>query len=1216
MSETKIHDPKADFEMMTEFYLASNPHLSTNQQTCEMEVRFGTNTKKSRPISKIDYENVIQYLYSAGFTTSDPDGLTILRIQNEYYNKTRGETQISNIRAEIVGLDLVQEYCRTNNLQKLIDLPSTMSASADKIKFTQKIPPTISSRDKSKPLRPVDFPDFNFRVAFQMERDLNVRTETARKIVNDWSDSKKIFRYINRVRLSHPDYPVFADVSIVKGSPKSYDVPIPYYTVQEAKLFSNPEHYEIELEIDNQRVGPGTEFNTVEKLLESIRKCIRFVLSGLQGTNYPISNKERDTILQQYLALIHGKEYSDGFMQKFLNARNQGEMERRKRDMLRHFIGPSSFTLQLENIQDSEKTGIDSTVPSIRKFYTVTDKADGERKLLYIASNSRIYMIDTNMNVLFTGAVTKNKDLFNSLLDGEHIKYDKNGSYINLYAAFDIYYVHEKSVREYTFTPTEEEMNIENNKFRLPLLNALMQELKPASIMNVDGGNSDPTKKEVKTKSKERDHSCEIAIKCKDFYTSENPGGIFQGCSTILSKVRDGSYEYNTDGLIFTPMNMGVGSNRPSMLHSAEKIGHAGPLFKSTWEHSFKWKPPEFNTIDFLVSIKKDKTGKDEIHHVFQEGLDLTGNQNITQYKTLILMCGFDERKHGYLNPMLDIINDQLPTVNEIDNEESYKPVPFQPTNPYDSGAALCNVELRENGSTSNLVLLSEDHEYFEEDMIVEFRYDVTKPSGWRWIPLRVRYDKTTELRSGIKNYGNAYHVANGNWHSIHNPVTEEMIMTGINIPETTANEDVYYNRSGSTTNTKPLRDFHNLYVKRKLILGVSERGDTLIDYSVGKAGDLPKWISAKLGFVFGIDISKDNIENHLDGACARYLNFRKKYKQMPGALFVNGNSSLNIRSGKALISEKDKQIAMAVFGSGPKEKSELGEGVYKRYGVGEPGFNVSSCQFSLHYFFESEKTLHSFLRNLAECTHLNGHFIGTCYDGQTVFNLLQRKKRNEGITIQNREGDNKKMFELTKQYDETGFPDDELSLGYAIDVYQESINKIFREYLVNFKYFTRMMEDYGFMLVGEDEAKSMGLPSASGLFGELFDTMNAELQRDKRMSSEYGTAKSMTAEEQKISFMNRYFVFKKTRNVNAEKVGKILMRHYSDDNEEAELEKEEEKEKKGKEEKGKRTIRRISGPKVKVVIRSNSSVMEKDKEVPGIVLGKSVSIRIKPQKK
>ena len=124
---------------------------------------------------------------------------------------------------------------------------------------------------------------------------------------------------------------------------------------------------------------------------------------------------------------------------------------------------------------------------------------------------------------------------------------------------------------------------------------------------------------------------------------------------------------------------------------------------------------------------------------------------------------------------------------------------------------------------------------------------------------------------------------------------------------------------------------------------------------------------------------------------------------------------------------------------------------------------------------------------------------------------------------------------------------------------------------------------------------------------------MNSEIQRDKRMMTEYGTAMSMTVEEQKISFMNRYFVFKKSRNVNAEKVGKVLMRHYSDDaDEEAELEKEKEKEKEQEKQEKTHTIRRIRGPKVKVIIQSDI----KEKE-PEVVFGKSVSIRIvKPTKK
>jgi hypothetical protein len=1091
-----------------------------------LEIRFGTNPKTGKPLSKIDYDNVVEHFYSAGFTTENVEGLSILRIQNEdFLDKKTGQYKISNIRAEVMGLDLIQEYCRTNNLQKVLDLPSTSSALSEKIKFTQKHPPYIGeNRETSKPLKPVDFQDFNFRVSYQYEKDFYPHSEVGKKTLSNWLDSKKIFRYINRVRLRHPDYPVFLDVSIVKGSTKTNrKVPIPQFTVQEANLFQNEESYEVELEVDNSRVGPGSDYASLEKLVGVIRQNIRLVLSGLQGTNFPISNSEKMANLTSYIDLVFGEEYGKEYMDQF-NSDQRNISNSAMRKLGKHFTGPSSYTLQMANVSQIDEKETLTTSPNIRHNYTVTDKADGERKLLYISPNGHIYMIDTNMNFIFCGMNTNNKELFNSLLDGEHIKYDKNNKFVNLYAAFDIYFLNKKSVRELDFYPMNEEDVPE--KFRLKLLQNFVRELKPISILNKDSGNSEPVKIHGKAEDSQN-HACWMTIKCKTFYSSFEQS-IFQGCSVILSKIKDGSYAYNTDGLIFTPASTGVGGDR------SEK---AGPLTKTTWEHSFKWKPPEYNTIDFLVSVKKDKNGKDEINNVFQEGTSLNSSKNITQYKTLILRCGFSKNDHGYVNPMLDVINDQLPNMDDRDNYQKYEPVPFQPTSPYDPEAYYCNIELKNNGS--NQVLMTEENEYFEENMIVEFSYDLSKTGHWRWIPLRVRYDKTNDLRNGGKNYGNAFHVANSNWHSIHNPITEEMISSGENIPEMIGDDDVYYNRSNKDTNTKALRNFHNLYVKRKLILGVSNQNDTLIDYAVGKAGDFPKWIASKLGFVFGVDISKDNIENRKDGACARYLNYKYKFKKMPSALFAHGNSSQNIRSGKALVSERDKQISNAVFGNGSKDKEDLGDGVYRHFGIGKDGFNISSCQFALHYFFENEKTFHNFLRNLSECTKINGYFIGTCYDGQTVFNVLKDKNKGDSMVIYQ---DKEKIYEIIKQYSHSGFPEDEHSLHYPIDVYQESINKVFREYLVNFAYFQRMMEDYGFSLVGTEEAKAMGLPNGSGLFDELFQLMKTEIEENYRNKKEYDSAHQMTIEEKRISFMNRYFVFRKTHNVNAEKVYKLLV--------------------------------------------------------------------------
>ena len=104
-------------------------------------------------------------------------------------------------------------------------------------------------------------------------------------------------------------------------------------------------------------------------------------------------------------------------------------------------------------------------------------------------------------------------------------------------------------------------------------------------------------------------------------------------------------------------------------------------------------------------------------------------------------------------------------------------------------------------------MFIEDKSDIFEDGTIVEFRYEQDRKANWKWIPIRVRYDKTSEYRRGLKNYGNAYHVALSVWRSIHNPVTKEMITKGKNIPEKLSDTDIYYN-SSHETHTKALRDF------------------------------------------------------------------------------------------------------------------------------------------------------------------------------------------------------------------------------------------------------------------------------------------------------------------------------------------------------------------------------------------------------------------------
>jgi len=775
-----------------------------------------------------------------------------------------------------------------------------------------------------------------------------------------------------------------------------------------------------------------------------------------------------------------------------------------------------------------------------------------------------------NMNVQFTGSkigADKNteKMMKNCLIDGEHVKYNKEGEYIHLYKAFDIYFVAGKNIMEYPLIPfytipeeeseqkeqseqnEQREKETKKNVARLPVLNQFIERLKPISVIPENNIKWEKRIKDGKPvwidlASKKiseteppmyKNYNCNLRVECKQFYVGINNSTIFEGCSKILSNVKDHLFEYETDGLIFTPAYEPVGSI---------SAGIPGPLHKYTWDLSFKWKPAQFNTVDFLVSVEKDKTGaKDKISYIHQDGISFDNVQPITQYKTLRLHCGFDSKKHAIANAFNDILHERLPKPEDLDNESTYEPRPFEPTDPYDPMASICNIIVKEGGERDEraLVMTTEFGEYFEENMIVEFRYDKSAQPGWNWKPIRVRYDKTQKLLRGLAEYGNAYHVANSNWHSIHNEITEEMVATGTGIPETITDADVYYGHVDDSR-TMAMRNFHNLYVKKKLIMSVANQGDLLIDYAVGKAGDLPKWRQAKLTMVLGIDISRDNISGASDSACVRYLKECAKYSRIPYCVFLKVNSSQNLRTGDAFPGDKtskERMVADAIFGKGPKDRVLLGNGIYKRYGVAENGFHISSCQFAIHYFFENPMTLHTFMRNLAECTRLQGYFICTGYDGRAVFDLLKKKKEDEGVafTTSDMYGQPKKICEIIKKYSHDGFADDETTIGYPIHVFQETIQKTSQEFLVSFKYLQRILENYGFELVKDSEAQQLGLPHASGLFEELYNKMEQELKQHPEKRADYKKASQMSSAEKTISFLNRYCIFKKTTQVSKE---------------------------------------------------------------------------------
>jgi predicted NAD-dependent protein-ADP-ribosyltransferase YbiA (DUF1768 family) len=1087
-------------------------YLSDANPKSELECRFWLPSASSssasaspskRTLTKLDMDRVVGNLLSAGYVIDEDRDLYYLRItpMERVESGRREQYKSMHMRLDIQGLESIQKYCKTNTIPPTIDDENRF------MRFTEKKAPPSSMPMPENGA--AFFADMNYSFSYKWETHYLLHVSETQNIIDNWNNSKKMFRLIKRCRFRRPENPaIFVDVSIVKSNRRAASgVPIPAYTLQDAGIFDNPETYEIELEANNDYffVSAGTA-KKMDGILSAFRPAIHHVLSALQASPLPLPHSEQDAVLGDYLKLIYyhlkgGAEVGGGGGVRVAPTPTD-------------FLGPSSMTLQIENVVDSSRV-------HVLRNYVVTDKADGERKLLFICpykgtgpsrgpKEARIYLIDVNMRVTFTGRTTTDTELFYTMLDGEHVVTDS----ANTFLAFDYYFgwspeTHTvQSYCNYPFFKTARKREIEEkgekdaaakHKYRYTLLKNFIRRL--ASTTQT----ADAKKHDRKS----------IVIDAKDFVYKEND--IFEASRQVLNRSEFAAYP--TDGLIFTPCDAPV------------PVHHGAHKFRVSWEQSFKWKPPKYNTIDFFVSVRKNRDNQDFIKTSFHGGLNMAQVEE-SPCKVIELHCGYDPERHRYVNAFATLLQEFAHPARTVaasaaaglvdaESRREYTHQKFVPTNPCVADAYLAFIPLTRN-ELNQWVMKTEQGETFTEGNIVEFAYDVLDPeAGRRWKPLRVRYDKTANLLAGRKEFGNAFHVADSIWHSIHFPLTRKMMETGRDIR--VDNVEIYYEktRGGGAMYTDRLRKFHNM-VKRRLIgaagssVTITANYKSIIDLAVGKAGDLYKWKQVGFEFVYGIDYSADNIKNSSDGACVRFLKDRAKDGKSLHAMFAVGDSSRNIREGEAFVVGGDngahsifQQVATAVFGGKPM--TELG----KYNGAGKSGFSVCSCQFALHYFFKNAQTLHGFLRNVAENTQMGGYFIGTTYDGDTVFRNLQKYKRGEGIVLSQ---DEKIYFQLIRGYDHSGFPPDESSLGYSIHVFQESIGKSAEEYLVNFSFFESMMKLYGFRLA-EPEIDHVDLPSGTGLFRDLYDAYNGA---------------PLTEGEKTISMMNRFFVFKKHVDVDA----------------------------------------------------------------------------------
>ena len=128
------------------------------------------------------------------------------------------------------------------------------------------------------------------------------------------------------------------------------------------------------------------------------------------------------------------------------------------------------------------------------------------------------------------------------------------------------------------------------------------------------------------------------------------------------------------------------------------------------------------------------------------------------------------------------------------------------------------------------------------------------------------------------------------------------------------------------------------------------------------------------------------------------------------------------------------------------------------------------------------------------------GYFIGCCFDGKAVFDLLHDVELN-GLKVGHKDG--KVIWKIRKKYNLKSWSQEDASVFYdlPIDVYIQSINMNITEYLVNFEMLVQKLQDVNIKLV------------QTNMFKDMYDSQK----------------KSNLSDDEKIlSFLNRQFIFKK----------------------------------------------------------------------------------------
>jgi len=156
------------------------------------------------------------------------------------------------------------------------------------------------------------------------------------------------------------------------------------------------------------------------------------------------------------------------------------------------------------------------------------------------------------------------------------------------------------------------------------------------------------------------------------------------------------------------------------------------------------------------------------------------------------------------------------------------------------------------------------------------------------------------------------------------------------------------------------MRKFNN-FIKSVLINMYVKEGDVMLDLASGKGGDLNKWAARKVRHVVFADVAKESVEQS-----------KERYEERHTKSF---SASFHVADlTRDPFDTWDPPLAHSVQ------------------------FNSVSCQFALHYCFESQKQCRQFIKNAANRLKPGGFFFGCTPWAEEIVRRkreAEKKKKN-----------------------------------------------------------------------------------------------------------------------------------------------------------------------------------------------------------------------------